>query len=80
MAVALRHAGHPRSIRESYWILRGREVVKKVVNQYPKCWKQSCPLVSEQVALLPTDEVTPVNPFDVVEVDFTGALKYGRGV
>lgn len=61
-------------LRESYWILRGRQVVKKVVNQCLKCRKQSCPPASEQVAPLPADRVTQGNPFDVVGVDFAGPL------
>ncbi|XP_037273559.2 uncharacterized protein LOC119165492 [Rhipicephalus microplus] len=62
------------SLRESYWIIRGRQAVKKVIKQCLICRKQSCPQATEPVAPLPADRVTEGNPFDTVGIDFAGPL------
>ncbi|XP_037502495.1 uncharacterized protein LOC119376894 [Rhipicephalus sanguineus] len=61
-------------LRESYWIIRGRQAVKKVIKRCLICRKQSCPPATEPVAPLPADRVTKGNPFDTVGIDFAGPL------
>ncbi|XP_050043628.1 uncharacterized protein [Dermacentor andersoni] len=61
-------------LRELYWIIRGRQAVKKIIKQCLVCHKQSCPPATEPVAPLPADRVTKGNPFDIVGIDFAGPL------
>ncbi|XP_064463439.1 uncharacterized protein LOC135374405 [Ornithodoros turicata] len=63
-------------LRERFWIIRGRQAVKKIIKRCLACRKQACKPASAPVAPLPADRVTKCKPFDVTGVDFAGPLLY----
>ena len=81
-------AGHPgqeyvlTTVRQKYWIIRGRAAVQRVLGNWLTCRKQNA-LKGQQVkADLPSDRLTPDKPpFSYVGIDFFGPLyvKQGRG-
>ncbi|XP_072400610.1 uncharacterized protein [Diabrotica undecimpunctata] len=81
----LLHAGPQAvlsSIREQFWIIVGRNLVRYVTRRCVQCFKaQSVPL-SQIMAPLPKDRVTPSPPFYVTGMDYAGPFqiktKYGR--
>lgn len=73
----LGHAGlrdTPVQLRERYCIVRGRQLIKKLLNTCVICKPfHSRPLVQDE-APLPQDRVTATSPFLVCGVDFAGPL------
>lgn len=75
--IRLLHAGVRDTLaqlREVYWIVKGRQAVKKTVHRCLVCRKQSCRPASEPVAPLPADRVKRSEPFAITGVDFAGPL------
>ena len=72
------------AVRERYWILRGREIVKKFVRRCKKCARfEGKPFEFNVTPNLPEFQVSepppPPPPFTNTEVDFAGPL-YTSGI
>ena len=60
-------------IRKSYWIIKGRVAVRRVVNHCLSCRRRQAPFGAQKMADLPADRVTPSkSPFSFVGVDCFG--------
>ncbi|XP_075559900.1 uncharacterized protein LOC142591457 [Dermacentor variabilis] len=73
----LLHAGALETLtelREMYWIVRGRQMVKKVLKKCVTCNRFNSRAATEPVAPLPRERVTQAPPFDVTGADFAGPL------
>ena len=63
------------AIRESYWIVRGREAVKQKLRKCVVCKKyEGRPYSIPLTSVLPTDRVADAPPFTNTGVDFAGPL------
>ena len=64
-------------IREQFWIPKGRQGIKSIVNDCNMC-KRVCrkPEVVPGPPPLPEERVTYVRPFYCVGIDYTGAIAY----
>ncbi|XP_071043089.1 uncharacterized protein [Parasteatoda tepidariorum] len=61
-------------IRSNFWIIRGREAIKRVLYKCLPC-KLSQASRSQQIeAPLPRDRITPCLPFTTIGIDFAGPL------
>ena len=68
------------SIRERFWILKGRTAVKSVLRGCFNCRRRQVPLGEQQMADFPTDCVTPEKPpFIFVGVNCFGPFVVRRG-
>ena len=62
-------------IRERFWILRGRESVKRVIKQCVICKKlEGKPFKNPKTPHLPAARVTDASPFAYTGIDFAGPL------
>ena len=61
-------------VREMYWIVRGRQLTKKIVKSCFICRKYKVKAGQQHTAPLPRDRITESQPFDVVGIDFAGPL------
>ena len=72
------HNGTPETlaaVRERYWIVKGRVVVKKVIRQCHICRRyDGKPFTSPVVLDLPVERVTKAPPFNTTGIDFAGPL------
>ena len=60
-------------IRKSFWIIKGRVAVRRVVNRCFSCRRRQAPFGAQKMADLPADRVTPNKPpFSFVGVDCFG--------
>jgi len=67
------------AIREHYWIIRGREAVKKLVRRCVLCRKhEGKPYTTPPVPPLSSERVSNMPPFNNTGLDFAGPL-YVRG-
>lgn len=66
------------SLRERFWIPKGRQVVRKVIRDCPVCKTFSTQPFDEDAAPLPKERVTQRPPFSAIGVDLAGPL-YRRG-
>ena len=64
------------SLRERFWIIRGRWQMKKIKRKCMTCvrFDTRLPVVNEVAAPLPRDRVTLQRPFGAVGVDYTGPV------
>ena len=67
------------AIRETYWILRLRRLVKAVRSD---CWGckrfQAIAAKTPKAGYLPTNRTTGQTPFEVVGIDFAGPIRYKK--
>ncbi|XP_055634052.1 uncharacterized protein LOC129774355 [Toxorhynchites rutilus septentrionalis] len=71
----LLHAGPQlmlATLRQKYWILGGRNLVKSVFHHCHTCFKSKPTLVQQSTADLPASRVSPTRPFSVCGVDYCG--------
>ena len=61
-------------IRESYWILRSRQLVKQIVARCHICKRLKVKPAQQVTAPLPRDRITESPPFEVMGIDFAGPL------
>lgn len=61
-------------IRTRYWLIKGRQVVKRIIGKCLTCRRYTYkPLVSQQPAL-PRERLVDTVPFDTTGIDFAGPL------
>uniref|UniRef100_A0A5S6QMP9 Integrase catalytic domain-containing protein n=1 Tax=Trichuris muris TaxID=70415 RepID=A0A5S6QMP9_TRIMR len=76
------HAGTETTLsvlRQRFWILKGRSIVKKIVRNCSVC-RRVCSLpFAQKMAPLPEERVTMAHPFARTGVDFAGPLCIRRG-
>ena len=68
------------SLRDNYWILRARQLVRSVVKSCFLCRKLNPVRLQVQTAPLPRDRILQCVPFEVVGIDFTGPLYVYEGM
>lgn len=71
----LLHAGPAlmlATLRQKYWILGGRNLVKSEYHRCRKCFRNKPTLVTQSIADLPASRVAPTRPFSVCGVDYCG--------
>lgn len=71
------HAGVNQTlvaVRNRFWILKGRAVVRRVIKSCILCRKYAPVRLQMPMAPLPRDRVTRTKPFEVIGVDFTGPV------
>lgn len=61
-------------IRTKFWILQGRQAVKRVLNRCIVCKRHNSRPTTQNMPPLPADRVNEAEPFKVTGVDFTGTL------
>ncbi|XP_062699619.1 uncharacterized protein LOC134284635 [Aedes albopictus] len=62
------------SIREEYWPLDGRRLVKSIVRNCFRCARHRPVPLQQQIGQLPMSRVIPGRPFSVSGVDYAGPL------
>ncbi|XP_062556905.1 uncharacterized protein LOC134221734 [Armigeres subalbatus] len=62
------------TIREKYWPLNGRNLVKSVVRNCFRCSRHRPVLAQQQIGQLPVSRVIQNRPFSITGVDYAGPL------
>ncbi|KRY83239.1 hypothetical protein T4D_6399 [Trichinella pseudospiralis] len=62
----------PRNGPRRFWVVRGRQAVKKCIRACIICRKHDAPLFCPLVSHLPSERVAPSFPFNRVGLDFAG--------
>ncbi|XP_058456731.1 uncharacterized protein LOC131434103 [Malaya genurostris] len=73
----LLHAGPQlmlSTIRQRFWILGCRNLVRRTYHRCIKCFRQKPMLVQQSIADLPKSRVTPARPFSISGVDYCGPV------
>ncbi|XP_065084920.1 uncharacterized protein LOC135707118 [Ochlerotatus camptorhynchus] len=73
----LLHAGPQlmlATMRQKYWIISGRNLVRHTYHQCVKCFRNKPILIQQSVADLPKSRVTPSRPFAISGVDYCGPV------
>lgn len=73
----LMHAGPQHTlaiVRENFWIVGGRILIKRVVHQCIPCFRYNPKPISPIVSPLPGIRVEPRPPFQVTGVDYAGPM------
>ncbi|XP_050079493.1 uncharacterized protein LOC126567309 [Anopheles maculipalpis] len=71
----LMHAGGRlllSQMREQYWPLDGRRLVKSIVLNCFRCIRQDPALAQQPIGQLPSSRITPSRPFSITGVDYAG--------
>jgi hypothetical protein len=66
-------------LRRKYWILHGREQVKKEIRDCRRCQHMRAPFLAQQMAQLPEARVSLGYAFETVGLDCFGPLYVGIG-
>ena len=67
-------------IRQRFWILGARSVVRNIVNTCFDCRRLQAPVMQQKMASLPEDRLTPSKPpFTYVGIDCFGPFEVRRG-
>ncbi|GFW75342.1 integrase catalytic domain-containing protein [Trichonephila clavipes] len=61
-------------LRKKYWIPKGRQLVKTMIRICLVCKKYSATPADQLSGQLPRDRITQSPPFQIVGIDFTGAI------
>ncbi|GFW07419.1 integrase catalytic domain-containing protein [Trichonephila clavipes] len=61
-------------LRKKYWIPKGRQLVKTMIRICLVCKKYSAKPADQLSGQLPRDRITQYPPFQIVGIDFTGAI------
>ena len=68
------------SLREKFWIVKGRSAVRRVLKRCVDCQKRKAPTGEQFMAKLPEDRITPCKPpFTYVGVDYFGPIEVKQG-
>lgn len=59
-------------VRQEFWIIRGKQLAKKVVKDCVTCFRNKPKPVEQIMADLPADRVSPNAPFTVCGLDYCG--------
>ncbi|XP_062538776.1 uncharacterized protein LOC134207067 [Armigeres subalbatus] len=62
------------TIREEYWPLNGRNLVKSIVRHCFRCTRHRPVLARQQIGQLPSSRVTQSRPFSITGVDYAGPI------
>ena len=72
----LGHAGHEHVlsvIHQSFWILRGRPLVRQILRKCVSCRRHNAPALQQLMADLPKERLVPYQPpFTYTRLDFFG--------
>ncbi|XP_071837463.1 uncharacterized protein [Apostichopus japonicus] len=67
-------------LRERFWIIGARSIVRRVVTQCFTCRRATAPKINQKMADLPFDRVKPdMPPFSFVGIDYFGPFMVKRG-
>ncbi|GFW33183.1 uncharacterized protein TNCV_4699991 [Trichonephila clavipes] len=80
--VQLGHAGVQMlmyTLRESYWILKGRKTIKEVIKTCIICKRFNAKPISVSEGLLPQDRVRDAAVFEIIGLDLAGPLILKNG-
>ncbi|GFR11878.1 integrase catalytic domain-containing protein [Trichonephila clavata] len=61
-------------LRKNYWIPKGRQLVKTIIRICLICKKYNAKPADQLNGQLPRDRITQSPPFQIVGIDFTGAI------
>ncbi|GFX87662.1 integrase catalytic domain-containing protein [Trichonephila clavipes] len=61
-------------LRESFWIIKSKKIVRGVIRKCTKCSKCSARLLEAKSILLPEDRVSDAAVFEVTGIDLWGPL------
>ena len=67
------------AVREQFWILRARALVRRIVKSCIICRMYSPKRIQVSMAPLPKDRITRAFPFEITGVDYTGPVYVERG-
>ena len=62
-------------IRQNFWILNARDLVRKIVHSCVSCIRYAKSKRPPIMGDLPTERITPSRPFTLVGVDFAGPFE-----
>lgn len=66
------------SIRERFWPVAGRNLARSVTRKCLRCFRFKPAIVEPIMGNLPRERSIPLNPFQVVEVDYAGPFLIRR--
>ncbi|XP_068697210.1 uncharacterized protein [Montipora foliosa] len=79
----LGHSGREHvlsAVRQCYWILRARSLIRQVLNKCVSCRKRNAPVMQQVMADLPAERLVPYKPpFTYTGLAFLGAFHVKRG-
>lgn len=67
-----------RTIREKYWIIGGRNAIRKIIHECITCVKMKGQTCTQQMANLVEERVQPTVPFTNVSLDYCGPFEVKR--
>ncbi|GFT86272.1 integrase catalytic domain-containing protein [Trichonephila clavipes] len=67
------------TLRESYWILKGRKTIKEVIKICIFCKRFNAKLISVSEGLLPQDRVRDAGVFEIIGLHLAGSLILKNG-
>lgn len=62
------------NVRQKFWPLKGKQIAKRVVNNCITCIKAKPKMLSQTMAPLPMERITPSRTFSVTGVDYAGPI------